>query len=242
MTCGEGVPLCGVLCLQSGLGQGVYDSKAAAVHGLWPETGNYGTSQCIAPQNKADATKVYSCYAADTAGPSGVLGFENHEWEKHGACAGVQDVDDFFGQICDISAAPVAALEAARVAGGNFDSLATTMKASYPVFSLDEENAQILLSVCAGSDGKWKISAAADFVTNCGGSSPGPSPGPSPSPTPASPTPAPAPTPNVGSCSAGQPGPKCSADADCASATGCVRCAKSGKCTDIPKFESTVVV
>jgi hypothetical protein len=37
-------------------------------------------------------------------------------------------------------------------------------------------------------------------------------------------------------------GPTCSSDSDCTSLTGCVRCAKSGYCTDQPLFESSPVV
>ena len=86
MDCG-GTAVCGVLTLESGLGKGVYAGKPG-VHGLWPEVGSYGTSQCVAPSSStASPTKVYSCY--DT-GESGQLSFETHEWTKHGVCAGVK--------------------------------------------------------------------------------------------------------------------------------------------------------
>jgi hypothetical protein len=48
MECGS-APLCGVLVLQTGLGPGTYHHSNPLVHGLWPETGQYGTSQCIRP-------------------------------------------------------------------------------------------------------------------------------------------------------------------------------------------------
>eukprot|EP00446_Apocalathium_sp_SHHI-4_P055257 CAMPEP_0177381430 /NCGR_PEP_ID=MMETSP0368-20130122/48062_1 /TAXON_ID=447022 ORGANISM="Scrippsiella hangoei-like, Strain SHHI-4" /NCGR_SAMPLE_ID=MMETSP0368 /ASSEMBLY_ACC=CAM_ASM_000363 /LENGTH=55 /DNA_ID=CAMNT_0018845843 /DNA_START=33 /DNA_END=196 /DNA_ORIENTATION=+ len=49
----------------------------------------------------------------------------------------------------------------------------------------------VMLSACAGPDGKWKLADVNDFSKVCGGS------GPSPSPSPA---PAPAPTPSTGKC------------------------------------------
>jgi len=51
-----------------------------------------------------------------------------------------------------------------------------------------------------------------------------------PEPTP-SPSPSPVPTTQ---CVSGQHGPPCSSDNDCTDMTGCIRCAKSGFCTDVP--------
>ena len=63
MECGARVNVCGIITLESGLGDGVYAHKEPSVHGLWPEVGTYGTSSCIAPsQSTADPTRVYSCY------------------------------------------------------------------------------------------------------------------------------------------------------------------------------------
>ncbi len=39
---------------------------------------------------------------------------------------------------------------------------------------------------------------------------------------------------NATTCVSGVHGPNCNTDADCADAPGCVRCAGSGYCTDIP--------
>ena len=88
MLCGSGVPLCGTLTLQSGLGSGCYHSANPAVHGLWPETRTYGTSQCIRPQVSEGPSKIYSCYADANDTDDHILWFENHEWTKHGQCAG----------------------------------------------------------------------------------------------------------------------------------------------------------
>lgn len=244
MNCGAGVPLCGTLTLQTGLGNGVYKSQNSVVHGLWPEVGSYGTSKCIKPKSSAAPTKVYECYDTPGSTQTHALWFENHEWSKHGTCAGVENVDDFFGQVCALSKAPVAALEAAKTADSTFAAMGDMMKQKgYPVWNLDSQNDQVELSACAGSDGKWVLSAVADMPSKCGGSSPGPSPAPAPGPSPAPvpgpspppPPPAPAP-PAQGSCKAGIKGPACKGDADCKSMDGCVRCAHSGFCTDLPIF------
>ena len=63
MTCGEGVPLCGVLTLETGYGPGLYGHPTPSVHGLWPQVGHYGTSACIRPtRSSADPAKLYACY------------------------------------------------------------------------------------------------------------------------------------------------------------------------------------
>jgi len=226
MTCGSGVPLCGVITLESGLGDGFYKHKGASVHGLWPETGSYGTSQCIAPTDGADATTLPSCYknAEAVADPTHQLAFVNHEWEKHGRCAGATDVQDFFAQVCSLSAAPVAVLEKAKLGGKTFDAMVQAVKDSgYPVFSVDEKEDQFQVSVCSGpnSGNKWVIASVSEFQAKCGGGSPAPAPAPTPSPSGTS-------------CIPNTHGPACSSNSDCVSITGCVRCAGSGYCTDVP--------
>lgn len=238
MNCGTGVPLCGVLTLESGLGSGNYQHKAATVHGLWPQTGEYGSSKCIAPTDKADATQIYECYktAESIKDPTGQLSFINHEWEKHGFCAGVKSADDFFGQICSLSSAPVAVIEKAKEANAQFDAMVQAVKdAGYPVFEKDTANDQIELSVCSGpnSGNKWVISSVSEFQTKCGGTGPAPTPpAPSPAPAPSPPAPGPAPSPTT-SCVPNTHGPKCSKDSDCTGISGCVRCAGSGYCTNV---------
>ena len=65
-------------------GQGYYKHAAPSVHGLWPETGAYGTSKCEPPRNSsADPTKLFSCYDVAPANESvHQMQFEVHEWEK----------------------------------------------------------------------------------------------------------------------------------------------------------------
>eukprot|EP00933_Yihiella_yeosuensis_P058001 TRINITY_DN5817_c0_g4_i1.p1 TRINITY_DN5817_c0_g4~~TRINITY_DN5817_c0_g4_i1.p1 ORF type:complete len:216 (-),score=34.87 TRINITY_DN5817_c0_g4_i1:43-690(-) len=89
-------------------------------------------------------------------------------------------------------------------------------------------NSQLELSACAGLDGRWKLADVNDFPKVCGsGVAPGPSPPPAP-PTP------PGPKPSGGICQAGRHGPGCASDADCKGHPGCLRCARSGFCTDVP--------
>jgi len=224
MDCGSGVPLCGVLTLESGYGTGYYEHAEPSVHGLWPETGSYGTSQCIAPGNSADPSELPSCYAT-TDDVSHQLDFVTHEWDKHGSCAGVADVADYFGQICSLSAPPLQVMSTVRSASGDFTAMKTALvDAGYPVWSEDGQS-EVLLSACAKSDGRWKLAKVADFQSVCFDSTPGPSPVPSPVPSP---------SPSAGHCYPNEHGPACSSDADCDGVVYCVRCAHSGYCTDVP--------
>lgn len=49
MSCGA-APLCGVLVLETGLGEGPYQSETPVLHGLWPQDRNYGSSACVRPK------------------------------------------------------------------------------------------------------------------------------------------------------------------------------------------------
>ena len=215
MDCGASVPLCGTLTLETGLGPGAYHHDDVAVHGLWPETGSYGTSQCIQPSGSPDdPSTVYSCYDDESRGDA--ITFETHEWDKHGKCAGVRDVDDFFGQVCALAKAPLATMAAQRAAGSSLsDTAAALTSAGFPVWDTDAQNAQVLLSVCAGDDGKWIFAEQSQMPSLCKGKTPGPAPSPP-------------------SCVPGVHGPACDTDADCAGKPNCVRCAHSGFCTDEP--------
>ena len=226
MDCGNAT-LCGVLTLETGLGPGPYHHDFVSVHGLWPETGHYGSSQCIAPSNStADPAKVYKCYNHPGGAGMGPLEFEQHEWEKHGRCAGVRDAVDFFSQLCSLSAPPLALMDAARKAGHtDLDGYRSKLEdAGYSVFSTDEKNYQLLLSACASDDGRWKLAAVEDFGSACPGSGP----------------PHPPPAPPGAKCVHDEHGPPCASDSDCAY-PGCVRCAHSGFCTDVPKLAERLV-
>merc|ERR1719162_1867160 len=80
MECGAGVPLCGILTLETGRGVGAYHHNEPVVHGLWPQVARYGTSQCLLPQETTSPSSVASCYKQDGEPYRRQLGFERHEW------------------------------------------------------------------------------------------------------------------------------------------------------------------
>merc|ERR1719198_1072415 len=168
MNCGS-APLCGVLVIETGLApSGTYHQDLPAVHGLWPETGSYGTSQCIAPQDSANPTKVYDCYDNDGGD---LVSFETHEWTTHGVCAGVENADDFFTQMCSLADPPLSIMTDMKKAGDDLNAMSSAVAtAGYEVFEVDTSNSQLYLSVCAGSNGKWKYSKVSEFSSQCGGS------------------------------------------------------------------------
>jgi hypothetical protein len=170
MTCGASVKLCGLLTLESGYGPGTYNHPVPHVHGLWPENGSYGTSQCIAPsQSSADPTKVYSCYNQTDETDASNLSFEVHEWETHGICAGVKNSNDFFTQICTLSASPIKIMTAIKNQGGDLNEMAKALtKAGYEVYAIDTTNSQLELSACSPSSGQWTLSPIANFSQYCG--------------------------------------------------------------------------
>lgn len=200
----------------------MYGHPTPSVHGLWPETGSYGSSSCIRPSgSSADPITLFSCYEVRGGEPAQELWFEQHEWGKHGICAGVADATDFFRQVCELSAPPLKVLNASRGAGRTLTEMADDLRtAGFPVFSVDDIHSQIELSACASNDGKWKLAPVADFPRFCKGDVP-PKPPPGPPPPPA----------HV--CVPLQHGPPCKTDADCTDVPQCVRCAHSGFCTDV---------
>ena len=161
------------------------------------------------------------------------IAFETHEWEKHGKCAGVVDATDFFTQLCALASATVAVMTKSRSAGktASADFAADLTSAGFPVFGHDDQYGQVELTACLDTSGKWHVTPQSSFTTTCGGS--GPAPGPAPGPSPA-PTPGPSPAPSGGKCVPNTHGPACKSDSDCA-LPGCVRCAHSGFCTDVPQ-------
>jgi len=163
MNCGSGVSLCGVLVLESGYGEGNYKHSTPVLHGLWPQTSPYGNSECIAPRDSSDPVKALKCYDD--------LSFQQHEWGKHGVCAGVVDAADFFGQICALASAPLKVMAKVKSHGGSLSAMETAVtNAGYPVYQDDSTDSQIYLSACAGSNGQWKIAAVRDFPSVCSGS------------------------------------------------------------------------
>jgi len=221
MDCGAGVALCGVLVLQTGYGPDHYSHDTPGVHGLWPETGSYGTSQCVTVGDDAQPEAVSYCYVEE-----GDLGFQQHEWGKHGVCSGTKNNDDYFSQLCALAQPPLAVMTEARAAGGDLGAInSTVIEAGFPVFDVDPVDSQLYFSACAGNDGIWKLSDVKDMPTVCPWSGPIPTPAPSPSPSP---------SPPATTCLPSLRGPACTSDADCEGITDCVRCAHSGFCTEVP--------
>ncbi|CAJ1418108.1 unnamed protein product [Effrenium voratum] len=226
MDCGKDVEVCGVLTLETGEGSGNYKHPEPVVHGLWPQTDGYGTSECDDPDSARDPSKIYPCF--DTQGSqNSAMWFQKHEWQKHGTCAGVQDADDFFRQVCQLSNGPLQVMSGARAAGKDLTAMAEDLQnAGFCVFHIDSSpNSQLQLSACLDVKGQWRLADVRSFPTVCGeaGSSGGGGSSSSSSSSSSS-----------GSCVSGQRGPSCTRDSDCWSASGCQRCAHSGYCTDVP--------
>lgn len=223
MDCGKDVEVCGVLTLESGEGKGAYTHPQPVVHGLWPQTSNFGTSECERPElSAANPTKVYPCF--DTQGSSSsAVWFQKHEWEKHGVCAGVKNADDFFRQVCQLSSAPLQVMASSRAAGQDLVDMADQLqRAGYCVYHIDSYNKQLQHSACQDEKGIWHLADVNSFPQVCGGGGGSPAGGG-----------------EVGGvCVTGQRGPRCSKDADCWGKANCQRCAHSGYCTDVPLTRS----
>ena len=111
--------------------------------------------------SSAQPSELISCYDD--------LGFEQHEWGKHGVCAGVKDAKDFFTQVCALSTAPLKVMAATLSGGGDVTRAASDLKAAgYAIFGTDAKNSQVELSACADASGTWHLAAVADFEATCG--------------------------------------------------------------------------
>jgi len=160
MDCGS-APYCGVLTLETGDGDGNYEHEYPQLHGLWPQVPDYGNSECVSPagDSSIDIEQYMDCYTdAD---------FAQHEWEAHGVCA-ASTPDSFFTQACNLASAPVATMTTMKANGDSLDDMAAALtKDGYDVVFIDYSESQLELACCAGSDGKWKMSAVSDFSNDC---------------------------------------------------------------------------
>ncbi|CAK0839344.1 unnamed protein product [Prorocentrum cordatum] len=260
MSCGQGVPFCGVLSLESGLGPGKYLHDEPAVHGLWPQTDHFGSSQCRLPSSKAPPEQVHACYRQAGQSPQELLSFQRHEWSNHGMCSGAADEADYFSQVCDLAAAPLSIMAEVRRRGGGLDAMSVGLQdAGYEVWGRSDGTSEVRLSACAGSDGRWTLAPVRDFARRCGASSlrgagaaapagsaerPAAAEGEAPATSGAiaaeparhlehRPEPA-AQEEASPRCVLGRRGPPCAADDACAALGGCLRCARSGHCTAEP--------
>ena len=168
MDCGN-YPLCGVLAIESGLGPGKYKSKHAIAHGLWPETGVYGNSQCLGgdgqerdpDENTCDppyqgCSKEWEGCSLPFA-PTGEPGFAMHEWCKHGKCAGFDDSIEYTQVLADMSNPVNRFVGSVRHLG--WDGIKREVCKRFPerVWQFDDEHKQILFKTCSMGDRTWKV-------------------------------------------------------------------------------------
>lgn len=159
MICGL-VKFCGILTLESGYGNRTYSHVVPTVHGLWPETGQYGTSSCVYPAGNPseEITNMY-CYTDKN--------FQKHEWISHGICA-ASNSNDYFLQVCNLSKDPLFIMSKMKAQNKSIDEMSIKLgESGYEVFAIDNINKQIQLSVCASDDKLWKFSPVKQFMSNC---------------------------------------------------------------------------
>lgn len=223
MSCGRGVELCGVLSLETGLGKGNYRHPEPVVHGLWPQTGRYGSSKCVRPDANRDPGRLHSCYDQSGHSRKDLEGFQDHEWRSHGTCAGVDDAQDYFSQVCSLSAAPLRVMKSAREDGHGLGGITEALQnAGYSVWDVDKYHSEVRLAACAGPGGDWRLAAQRDFVRVCGAGGDSPAAGGGGGSS------------GAARCEVGSRGPPCQGDGDCSGHGGCLRCARSGYCTAEP--------
>ncbi|KAJ3274049.1 hypothetical protein HDV01_003542 [Terramyces sp. JEL0728] len=94
--------------------------------------------------------------------------FQQHEWQSHGVCAS-HSASTFFTTVCNLSAAPLKLMAQLKAKGQNLATIANGLaSAGYPVFNRNAGNDQLELSVCAGSDGVWRLASTSNFDSACG--------------------------------------------------------------------------
>lgn len=167
MDCGP-VDLCGVLTLETGLGPGVYHHAVPSVHGLWPETDEFGDAKCIEPQDATKPEDLYRCYDVAWAKQEDSYSFQIHEWTKHGKCAGVTNADDYFTQVCKLSDAPLKVMAEALQKEKSLEASAQALRdAGYPVWHTMSEE-QVQLSACRDANNRWQLAKVEEFAEKCG--------------------------------------------------------------------------
>ncbi|KAJ3256200.1 hypothetical protein HK103_005659 [Boothiomyces macroporosus] len=150
----QGAPYCGVLALEAGRGSGNYNQPTPMVHGLWPEVGNFGNSQCAGGDVNAPVA-LASCYND--------LTFQTNEWQKHGVC-GAKDPSSFFTQVCALAAGPLQTLSQLRQQGLSIQQMAAHFTGVYAAVSATDS---IELYACAGSDLVWRLADISQFNSAC---------------------------------------------------------------------------
>ncbi|KAG8471161.1 hypothetical protein KFE25_009582 [Diacronema lutheri] len=217
MSCG-GAPMCGILALETGLGEEYYKHDEPTVHGLWPAVQPWGFSPCVRPASLTPRRpKLPECFAFPSPSPDHVRWAVEHTWLKHGVCAGSASEDDFFAQVCELAAAPLQLMAEARRLRLSMKATAAMLRAAgLPVYNTDTYNGEVLLSACAvrdldGDGFLWRLANISAFPKACRSKAHAAE--------------------ARDSCLPSIRGPACAADDDCTSRVGCARCTASGYCT-----------
>ena len=117
------------------------------VHGLWPQIGKYGTSKCVRPGDTNEKLRVREKIN------------QNHEWKKHGRCAGVDNAADYFEQVCSMAVHPLNVMKQALADDKDLQgNLAQYRCESFASTAI----------VCADETGKWHYAKVRDFQHVCG--------------------------------------------------------------------------
>ena len=181
--------VCGLLAIDTGYSDlssinfkpEYYHPDQPRVHGLWPQTLPYGTSDCKSPEIDDDPTFLFSCYdLPQTSTTMSALDFEIYEWNAHGKCSGTKNAIDYFTQVCDLSYGPLSKIQdfinfnwhdmktkGLFYTGTLADAELALIAAGYEVYYTNIKNGQLSLTVCLRSDGIWIFSKVADFAINC---------------------------------------------------------------------------
>ena len=224
------------------------------LHGLWPS--RVGSDECSYPctctNERFDEGAISSImedmkeYWPSLEG-SGNEGFWSHEWGKHGTCAEVSSSSgskqlDYFSLALNWlkkTNVSVALEKAGIVPGASYDASAIqdalyTANGVKGLLGCKSGNSLDSVSFCldptasrlvdcdesvaqgGGSVSSCRSSSKIYFSDASGGAPTAP------------------PSPGGDKCSRGKRGPACRQDADCSSVSGCIRCAHSGYCTDVP--------
>ena len=150
-----GTPYCGVLTLQRGEGPRKYRHRTPQIHGLWPQVGKYGSSECFKSPVKT-ISNLQSCYSDRS--------FAQHEWSAHGKCA-EKTPNDYFEESCALSALPLQIMANARAQGENLQTISAKLtQANFHVWNTNPATDEVSLTVCSGRDLNWTFLKASDDI------------------------------------------------------------------------------
>merc|ERR1711871_18285 len=227
-------------------------TKYFTLHGMWPsrikDADTYPcqcTNKEFSQSEISDLATDMNQYWSSLKGHGGNVEFWDHEWTKHGTCSpqidqgtnvhsyfnttlGLRAQVDTYGALAAAGILPGKSYSAMSVQGAIKKAVGVTptlgcVGKDLAVVGLCFDKETVKLQDCSDSI----VHNTHDSVSNCdleenitfsnGGSGPSP------------------PTPAGDKCVPNKHGPVCNSDADCKDVPGCVRCASSGYCTDVPR-------